>query len=501
MEGLSSQMHHLEADRGNSHLNYKMILKIVGILLYLEGVFFLVCSLVSLMYKENDYIYFIYTMLINLGVGTLFILFGRNARNNLSSRDGYCIVAFTWLFFTGFGMLPFYISGSIPTITDAFFETMSGFTTTGASILDDIESLSHGMLFWRSFTQWIGGLGIVFFTIAVLPIFGVGNQVLFSAEATGVTHDKIHPKISRMAKGLWMVYFILTASEVFFLYIGGMGLFDAVCHSFTSTATGGFSTKQSSIAYWNSPYIEYVITIFTLLAAINYSLYFLIFKGKPFRWLKDSETKYFLWSVGIVTIIIAFALFFIKGYDVERAFRTSFFQVVTLHTSCGFCTDDYVLWPDFTILLILYCMIAGGCTGSTGGGIKAMRLNIILQNVKNEFNRLMHPRAVLPVRVNNQSVSGSTISTVTTFAMLYLICTFMGWFVLMIIGLDMEEALGVAASSIGNTGPGFGLFGPANSWNSLPVLAKWVSAFLMLIGRLEIFGILLMFSNSFWNRR
>lgn len=492
---------HLEAYRGNGHLNYKMILKILGILLHLEGAFFLVCSFVSLLYKESDYIYFIYTMLINMGVGTLLMILGRNARNNLSSRDGYCIVAFTWLFFTGFGMLPFYISGSIPTITDAFFETMSGFTTTGASILDDIESLSHGMLFWRSFTQWIGGLGIVFFTIAVLPIFGVGNQVLFSAEATGVTHDKIHPKISRMAKGLWMVYFMLTASETVFLYMGGMSLFDSVCHSFTSTATGGFSTKQSSIAYWNSPYIEYVITIFTLLASINYSLYFLIFKGKPLRWLKDSETKYFLWSVGIVTIIIALALFFMKGYDAERAFRTSFFQVVTLHTSCGYCTDDYVLWPHFTLLLILYCMIAGGCTGSTAGGIKGMRINIILQNVKNEFNRLMHPRAVLPVKINSQSVSASTISTVTTFAMLYLMCTFVGWFILMLTGLEMEEALGVAASSIGNTGPGFGLFGPDSSWNSLPVVAKWISSFMMLIGRLEIFGILLLFSTGFWGKR
>ena len=501
MESFISSQMHLEAGKGNGHLNYKMILKILGILLYLEGAMFLICSLVSAIYNESDYIYFIYTTLINAGVGTLLVLFGRNARNNLSRRDGYCIVAFTWLFFTGFGMLPFYISGSIPTVTNAFFETMSGFTTTGASILDDIESLSHGMLFWRSFTQWIGGLGIVFFTIAILPIFGVGNQVLFSAEATGVTHDKIHPKISRMAKGLWLVYLVLTATEAVFLCFGGMSLFDAVCHSFTSTATGGFSTKQASIAYWNSPYIEYVVTVFTLLASINYSLYFLIFKGKPLRWLKDSETKYFLMSVGVITIFIALALYFMKGYDMEHAFRASFFQVVTIHTSCGFSTEDYMMWPNFTILLLLYIMVAGGCTGSTAGGVKSMRLYIMLQNIKNEFNRLMHPRAVLPVKVNNQSVSSGTISTVTTFAMLYILCTFIGWLVFMILGLGVSEALGVAASSIGNVGPGFGFFGPANSWNSLPEVAKWVSSFLMLIGRLEIFGILLMFSTSFWNKR
>ncbi len=501
MEGFIGSQMHLEANRGNGHLNYKMILKILGILLYIEGGLFLISSLVSFLYKESEYIYFIYTMLINVGVGTLLMLLGRNARNNLSRRDGYCIVAFTWLFFTTFGMMPFYISGSIPNITDAFFETMSGFTTTGASILDNIESLPHGMLFWRSFTQWIGGLGIVFFTIAVLPIFGVGNQVLFSAEATGVNHDKIHPKISKMAKGLWLVYFILTASEVVFLCLGGMDIFDAVCHSFSSTATGGFSTKQASVAHWNSPYIEYVITIFTLLSSINFSLYFLIFRGKPLKWIKDSETKYFLLSVGLVTIAIACALYFIKGYDVEHAFRASFFQVVTIHTSCGFCTDDYMLWPQFTILILMYTMVAGGCTGSTAGGVKSMRIYIILQNVKNEFNRLMHPRAVLPVKVNGLSVSSGTISTVTSFVLFYIICSFVGWFVLMLLGLDVFEALGISVSSIGNVGPGFGYYGPANSWNALPEAAKWVSSFLMLIGRLEIFGILLMFSTSFWNKR
>lgn len=501
MEDFISSHMHVEAGRGQSLLNRKMIFRILGILLYLEGMMFLVCTFVSLLYGESDYIYFVYSLLINVGVGSVLLFLGKNADKNLSRRDGYCIVAFTWLFFTLFGMLPFYISGSIPSVTDAFFETMSGFTTTGASILDNIESLSHGILFWRSFTQWIGGLGIVFFTIAILPIFGVGNQVLFSAEATGVNHDKIHPKISKMAKGLWMVYLVLTVVEAFLLWGGGMNVFDAICHSFTTTSTGGFSTKQSSIAYWNSPFIEYVVTIFTMLSAINFSLYFLIFKGKPWHWLKDVETRFFLMSVGIVTAIITLALYFIKGYGLELAFRRAFFQVVTIHTSCGYATDDYSLWPHFTIVLIVYIMFAGGCTGSTAGGVKSMRLLIILQNVKNEFNRLMHPRAVLPVKVNGQSVSPSTISTVTTFAMLYIISTFVGWFILMVIGLEMVEALGIAVSSIGNVGPGFGSFGPAFSWSALPEAAKWVSSFLMLIGRLELFGILLMFAPSFWEKR
>ena len=230
--------------------------RILGFLLFIEGVMLLVCAGVSLFYHESDYIYFVYSTLITVGAGGLLVFLGRKAENKLTRRDGYCIVAFTWILFSAFGMLPFLISGAIPSVADAFFEIVSGFTTTGATILDNIESLSHGILFWRSFSHWIGGLGIVFFTIAVLPIFGVGNQVLFSAEATGVTHDKIHPKVSIMAKWLWTVYLILTVSETLLLVWGGMGWFDAICHSFSTTATGGFSTKQSSVAYWNSPFIH-----------------------------------------------------------------------------------------------------------------------------------------------------------------------------------------------------------------------------------------------------
>ena len=262
----------VSGDRENSLLNRRMIFRILGILLFIEAMLFLVCMGVALFYEETDYIHFVYSALLNAGVGSVLVFLGRHAKNTVTRRDGYCIVAFTWLLFTAFGMLPFYFSGSIPTVADAFFETMSGFTTTGATILDDIESLSHGMLFWRSFTHWIGGLGIIFFTIVVLPIFGVGNQVLFKAEATGVTHDKIHPKVSIMAKWLWTVYLVLTVVETLLLVLGGMGWFDAVCHAFGTTATGGFSTKQASVAYWNSPFIEYVIAIFMILSWWSRSL-------------------------------------------------------------------------------------------------------------------------------------------------------------------------------------------------------------------------------------
>ena len=458
MQDIIANNEYLNGNRTNSLINRKMIFRILGILLFIEGVMFLVCAGVSLCYKEHSYIYFIYSTLITAVAGAVLVFLGRKAENKLSRRDGYCIVAFTWLLFTVFGMLPFYLSGEIPSVSDAFFETMSGFTTTGATILDDIESLSYGMLFWRSFSQWIGGLGIVFFTIAVLPIFGVGNQVLFSAEATGVTHDKIHPKISIMAKWLWTVYLLLTVTETILLMLGGMNLFDAVCHAFSTTATGGYSTKQDSVAYWHSPFIEYVIAIFMVLSGINFSLYFMCLKGKFLHLFKDDESRWFLMSVGIVTLLITIPLVTQNHYGWEEAFRKAFFQVASVHTSCGFATDDFNGWPPFTWMLLVYAMIAGGCTGSTGGGIKNMRLVILFRNMKNEFSRLIHPRAVLPVKVNQQTISFSTISTVNTFVLLYLITLFIGWIVLMFLGLGLTESLGLSVSSLGNVGPGLGAY-------------------------------------------
>ena len=501
MEDFLSTAVNVTDTRGNSLINRKMILRILGTLLFMEAMMFLACAGVSLCYGEEDYIYFIYTTLINMAVGSGLILLGRGAENRVTRRDGYCIVAFTWLLFTGFGMLPFYISGSIPSVTDAFFETMSGFTTTGATILDDIESLSHGLLFWRSLTQWIGGLGIVFFTIAVLPIFGGGTIQLFSAEAIGVTHDKTHPRIDVMAKWLWMIYAILTIAETVLLMIGGMSFFDAVCHSFSTTATGGYSTKQASVAYWNSPFIEYVIAIFMILSGINFSLYFMCLKGKGKRLFQDDEFRWFMKSVSILTLVITFALVFQNHYDWEKAFRRALFQVATAHTSCGFATDDYNLWPSFTWMLLIFAMLSGGCTGSTSGGIKNMRLMILARNIKNEFKRMLHPRAVLPVRVNRQVISPSIIASVNTFFVFYLFCILAGWILLMFFGVGIIEAMSTVISSLGNVGPGLGAFGPAFSWAALPDAAKWILSFLMLIGRLELFAVLLLFYSGFWERR
>ena len=487
--------------RNNSLINKKMIFRVLGVLLFIESAMFLLCAAVSLCYGEQDYQYFLYTILLNTLVGGVLLICSRGAENRLTRRDGYCIVTFTWFLFTLFGMLPFYFSGGIPSVTDAFFETMSGFTTTGATILDDIESLSHGLLFWRSLTQWIGGLGIVFFTIAVLPIFGGGTIQLFSAEAIGVTHDKTHPRIDVMAKWLWMIYAILTIAETVLLMIGGMSFFDAVCHSFSTTATGGYSTKQASVAYWNSPFIEYVIAIFMILSGINFSLYFMCLKGKGKRLFQDDEFRWFMKSVSILTLVITFALVFQNHYDWEKAFRRALFQVATAHTSCGFATDDYNLWPSFTWMLLIFAMLSGGCTGSTSGGIKNMRLMILARNIKNEFKRMLHPRAVLPVRVNRQVISPSIIASVNTFFVFYLFCILAGWILLMFFGVGIIEAMSTVISSLGNVGPGLGAFGPAFSWAALPDAAKWILSFLMLIGRLELFAVLLLFYSGFWERR
>lgn len=492
---------HSGINRINSLINRPMILRILGVLLWVESLMFLICAGVSIVYAEPDYLSFVYSAVISVVVGGILFFLGRKAENRLTRRDGYCIVAFTWLLFSAFGMLPFYISGEIPSVNNAFFETISGFTTTGATILNDIESLSHGMLFWRSLTQWIGGMGIVFFTIAVLPIFGVGNQVLFRAEATGVTHNKIHPKISIMAKWLWTVYLVLTISEICLLLVGGMGVFDAVCHAFTTTATGGYSTKQAGIAYWNSPFIEYVIAGFMLLSGVNFSLYFMCLRGRFSHLFKDDELKWFVLSVLALTAVIMVSLMAYNHYGAEEAFRKAFFQVVSIHTSCGFVTDDYNLWMPFTWMLLVYAMLEGGCTGSTVGGIKSVRFLIMWRNIKNEFNRLIHPRAVLPVKVNRQAVHPSVISTVSTFILLYIVCGFVGWIVLMCLGLNLTDAFGVSVSCLGNTGPALGHYGPAFSWSQLPEAAKWVTSFLMLIGRLEIFGVLILFAPGFWHKR
>ena len=478
-------------------VSYRFIAHLTGLLLAFESMLLLACCCVSMIYGERDLMSFVISFAVCLSVSAILLIYGRRKKCAMSRNEGYIVVALSWVFFSVFGMVPYLWGGFIPNITDAFFETMSGFTTTGATILDNIESMPHGILFWRSLTQWIGGLGIVCFTIVLLPGFGASSQMLCLSEATGVTHNKLCPKTRVMARYIFMVYILLTAVESALLMAGGMGLFDAVCHSMTTTATGGFSTKQASIAYWHSPYIEYVVSLFMLLSAINFSLYIVACKSKWKQLRKNTELKWFACSVGLLTLVISVVLFLNNGYGVEEAFRKSLFQVATCHTSCGFATDDYNLWPPFTWMLLIFAMLSGGCTGSTSGGVKNLRLIIIANCIRNQFRQILHPRAVLPVRAGFP-FDNKLVTTVLVFFAAYLSVAFIGWTLLMAFGVDFTEAMSTVISAMGNVGPGLGSFGPAFSWAALPDAAKWILSSLMLIGRLEIFGFLLIFYRSTW---
>jgi trk system potassium uptake protein TrkH len=481
-------------------INFKTIIRIIGILLLLETVMFLVCSGVSSYYRESDMLDFWKAGGITAGVGLLLAALGKGGERQLTRRDGYVLVSFAWVAFSLFGMLPFYIGGYIPDIANAFFETMSGFSSTGATILDDIESLPHGILFWRSMTQWIGGLGIIMFTIAVLPIFGVSGLQVFAAEASGPTHDKVHPRIGITAKWIWSIYAGITALLVGLLMLGGMDWFDSICHAFATTGTGGFSTKQASVAYYKSPYIEYVISIFMFISGINFTLLLLFVNRKFKKFIGNAELKFYFGSVVLFTAVIAIVLYYTSPMGMEESFRKSLFQVISLQTSTGFATDDYMQWTPVLWGLLTIIMLMGACAGSTTGGLKCIRMVILTKVSRNEFKHILHPNAILPVRINKQVISPSIVSTVLAFCFIYIAIIVISTLLMMAMEVGAEESMGCVISSIGNMGPGLGKTGPAYSWNALPDAAKWLLSFLMLLGRLELFTVLLLFTPDFWKR-
>ena len=481
-------------------INFKTIIRIIGILLLLETTMFLVCSGVSFYYRESDMLDFWKAGGITAGVGLLLAFLGKGGERQLTRRDGYVLVSFAWVAFSLFGMLPFYIGGYIPDITNAFFETMSGFSSTGATILNNIESLPHGILFWRSMTQWIGGLGIIMFTIAVLPIFGISGLQVFAAEASGPTHDKVHPRIGITAKWIWSIYAGITALLVGLLMLGGMDWFDSICHAFATTGTGGFSTKQASVAHYSSPYIEYVISIFMFISGINFTLLLLFVNRKFKKFISNAELKFYFGSVILFTAIIALVLYYTSRMGMEESFRKSLFQVISLQTSTGSATDDYMKWTPVLWGLFTIIMLMGACAGSTTGGLKCIRMVILTKVSRNEFKHILHPNAVLPIRINKQVIPPSIVSTVLAFCFIYLIIIIVSTLLMMAMGVGTAESLGCVISSIGNMGPGLGETGPAYSWNALPDAAKWLLSFLMLLGRLELFTVLLLFTPDFWKR-
>lgn len=492
-------------------LNYKLIAKVFGSLLYLEATLMCLCLAVSIYYNGTDMASFILTILLTSITGFIFRHLGRNADNNMSRRDAYLVVTLAWVLFSLFGMIPFIIPNFSFTdishstmqsfsFTDAFFETMSGFTTTGATVIDDVESLPKGLLFWRSLTQWIGGLGIVFFTIAVLPSMVGGNVKVFSAEATGPIRSKLHPRLSTGAKWIWAVYLLLTLGCFACYMLCGMGWFDAFNYAMTSTATGGFATTNGSLASFHSPAEEYVCTIFCFLAGVNFMLlYAAVARMKVKALFKNTEFHWYVAMIILGTIFIMAELTLRNGYDLERAFRCSIFQVVSFLTSTGLFNDDAAQWPHVTWIVLAALMVVGGCSGSTSGGIKTIRAVMLVKNMRNEFRQILHPNAVLPMKIDGVNVPHSKRVTLLSFITLYVCLSGVCMFILTIAGVDHTNAVTITISCLGNVGPTLGLeIGPTMSWSILPGFAKWICAFLMLVGRLELFTVLVIFTPAFW---
>lgn len=481
-------------------INHKAIIRVIGNLLLLETVMLLLSAAVSAYYHDDALMSLLLTAGITGFTGILMTVANRKSSKVITRRDGYIMVTFSWLAFALFGMLPFCIQGHIPSVTNAFFEAMSGITSTGATILDDIDSMPHGLLFWRSITQWFGGLGIIIFTIALLPFLGVSGLQMFAAEVSGPTHNKVTPRIGITARWIWSIYIGITILLFILLLLGGMSGFDSICHALTATGTGGFSTHQESIAYYHSTYIEYVLIIFMFISGINYSLLILFVSGRFKRALKDSELKWYALTVITFSIVITILLWASQDIESEQAFRDSLFQVVSLQTSTGFSTCDYMLWPSALWGILLLVMLVGACAGSTSGGLKCIRVFVLFKVLMNEFKHILHPNAVLPVRIDKQVAPPSLLTTVMAFCFIYLIIIFGSSIFLSAIGIDFMEAIGCSVSALGNMGPALGGYGPSSTWNSMPDVGKWLMSFLMLIGRLEIFTVILLFTPNFWKR-
>jgi trk system potassium uptake protein TrkH len=479
--------------------NKKIVVNILGKLLYFESFFMLLSIVICAIYDGRDIFPFVYSFLITFGTGTLLTLGSLRKKTDLRKREGYIIVSLVWVVFSIFGSLPYLFSGAIPSVSDAFFETMSGFTTTGSSILNNIEELSHGILFWRSLTQWLGGMGIIVLFLAILPKLGIGGRELFVAEVPGPSPDKLTPSIAATARKLWGLYVIFTVAETILLWAGGMTLFDAINHSFTTMATGGYSTKQASIAFYDSAFIQYIIILFMVIAGTNFSLSYAAFTGKPIKLFKDEEFKFYFLIIGIATILITGGLI-MSGTGVEKSFRDALFQVTSILTTTGYATADYLLWTPFLGMLILMLMFIGGSAGSTGGGVKVVRILLLFKNSYHELKRLIHPNAVINVKYNNHRVPQKIVTNIMAFLILYVIIFAISTVIMSLCMNDLDSALSSVATSLGNIGPGFGCVGPAENFSALPAWSKWFLSFLMLLGRLELFTVLILFSKAFWKK-
>lgn len=494
-------------------LNYKIVVFLMGILLLFNGGLMLFSALTSYIYSDGVTFELTLSAFIVLSMGALMMLFGRQHNKKIQKREGYLIVSLGWLLMTITGMLPFIMTNSIVDISSTFFETMSGYTATGATILSDIESLPAGILFWRSMTHWIGGMGIIVLAIAILPLLGIGGMQLFSAEAPGPNSDKLHPRITDTAKRLWVIYVSFTLVEAFLLSIAGMSIFDAINHAMSTMASGGFSTKNNSLAHWNHlPWVHYIIIVFMFLAGSNFVLSYFAFKGKLKKVFKDSEFKTYFTLILIFSLIVFIVL--ISSVDlnnssfdhpqvwgkIESSLRHGFFQVISIVTTTGFVTSDYTAWTPFLTILFFGLMFMGGSAGSTSGGIKIVRHLLMIKGGILELKRALHPNAIIQPRYNGKTVNQEIILNVLAFFILYMVSFIIGSLVFGLLGLDFENAIGAAAATLGNVGPAIGNFGPIENYSELPAFGKFWASFLMLLGRLELFTVLILFTPFFWKK-
>lgn len=478
--------------------NFRIIARIFGLMLIVEGLFMLISAAVATLYHEHTAAPFCYSALITVFTGIIVFTPLRNEERVYGNKEGYLIVTGLWILLSLFGTLPYILSGSITSFGDAFFESMSGFTTTGATILNNVESMPHAILFWRSLTQWIGGIGIIFISLSILPVFKAINIQLTASEFSGHPTDKIHPRIFDAAKRLIIIYLLLTLTEVVLLAIGGMPWFDAVCHSLSTLSTGGFSTKNNGIAAFSTPYIMVIITIFMFLAGTNMTFIYFGLKGNFKKIFGQNEFFFYsLLCLGFA-VIVSFILYYQDVFEAGKAILNGTFHVISIVTTTGFYTQNYNLWGSLIVMLFFVLMFTGGTSGSTSGGIKIIRLLLITKNTKKELNRLIHPYGFIPVRVDKHIIPQSTIYNILVFITIYFLLVCSSSFILSFMGFDIVTSFSTAASMIANIGPGLGTFGPFTNFSELPMAGKMFLSGLMLLGRLEILTVMILFTRNFY---
>jgi len=482
-------------------MNVRLIVHLVAILVFFLG-FSMLAPLGISVYDGDGSVYpMVSAMLIACALGGAGYFWTRGQQDlYLSHRDGVLIVTFGWIVAGLAATLPYLLSGAIPGFTDAYFEALSGFTTTGASILTDIERLPRSILFWRSQTQWLGGMGIIVLSIAILPYLGVGGMQLYKAEVPSPVVDKLTPRISDTAKAIWKIYIFLTLLQIILLCSGGMSLFDAINHTFTTMPTGGFSTKNASIAHYRSAYIDYVIILFMLIAGMNFALHYKLMKGRVGTFFTDPELRAYLLIVGVFILMVAWDIYGSLYSSVADSFRYASFQVVSIMTTTGFATADYEKWPAFSQLILLLCMFIGSMAGSTGSGIKIIRLVLLLKHSYLELFRIFHPHAVTVVKIGSIPVPQTIMRSIWGFFFLYLAIYVAATLLMAFIGLDFMSAISSVAACLGNVGPGMGSVGPTDNYAAIPGVGKWILIVCMLLGRLEIYTILVLLVPSFWRK-